>query len=333
MRGIRSLAGKRRRLRRCKRDGGTVQRSPSRFVFAADLIMVRPLSEYDLADWRRLRPLLHALKTTRYRLVAARYVRRAAVGPGLPTLARSLTGKRVLTTIAFGDAEVVGWQIQLVRRHVPSTVHVIADNSRDEAAAAQIAAVCGAFDTPYLRLPRNPWRQSSRSHGAALNWVWRNLIRPAAPEAFGFLDHDLFPTAPDDPFAALSKQDCFGLVRTAGPRWYLWPGYCVFRFDRVRDLPLDFGQDWFNGLDTGGGNWRSLYRRLARTELQEAHTTFAPYEPGVDVADAPLQWVGSWLHEVGTMKRPELRGDRREVLRAILAPHLAAIQGAPCVAN
>ena len=295
--------------------------------------MVRPLSDYDFADWRRLRPLTHALKTARYRLVMARYVRRAATGADLPALSRALTGKRALATIAFGDAEVVDWQICLVRRYVPSAVHVIADNSRDEASAVEIAAVCKALDAPYLRLPPNPWREPSRSHGVALNWVWRNLIHPAAPEAFGFLDHDLFPTAPDDPFAPLSTQECFGLVRSAGPQWFLWAGYCMFRFDCVRDLPLDFGQDWFNGLDTGGGNWRPLYRRLGRGNLQEAPTTFAPYKSGVDVADGALQWVGSWLHEVGQMVRPELRGERRQVVRTLLAPHLAATQGSPCAAD
>ncbi len=295
--------------------------------------MVRSLSDYDFADWRRLRPLLHAFKTTRYRLVKLRYLRRAAPGGMPPALVQSMTGKRVLVTIAFGDTEVIDWQVRLVRHFVPAAMHVIADNSREQAAAAQIAAICREHATPYLRLPPNPWHPSSRSHGIALNWVWYNLIRSAQPEAFGFLDHDLFPTAHDDPFAALATQDCFGVVRTAGPRWFLWAGYCMFRFERVRDTPLDFGQDWFYGLDTGGGNWRQLYRHLDRTALKEAATTFAPYKPGVEVADGPLQWVGSWLHEVGTMARPELRDDRREVVRRILAPHLAAAQAAARAAS
>jgi hypothetical protein len=289
--------------------------------------MARFLTDYDFADWRRLRPLSHAFKTTRYRFIKFRYLRRAAPDGIPPALLQSLTGKRVLVTIAFDDAEVIAWQIRLVRHFVPSAVHVIADNSRDRAAAERIASVCRASDTSYLRLPPNPWRQSSRSHGVALNWVWHNLIRSAEPEAFGFLDHDLFPTAPDDPFAALSTQDCFGLVRTMGPRWFLWAGYCMFRFDRVRDAPLDFGQDWFYGLDTGGANWRGLYRRLSRTGFKEALSTSAPYKPGLDAADGPLQWVGTWLHEVGQMVRPELRDDRRQVVRTMLASYLAAAEG------
>lgn len=287
--------------------------------------MVRPLAEYDLADWRRLRVLTHALKTARYRLITAFYVRRAPAAGDVAALLRRIAGQRVLTTIAFGDAEVVEWQIRLVRINVPSApVHLIADNSRDDEAAARIAAVCETLDAPYVRLPPNPWSQPSRSHGIALNWVWRNLIRPGEPEAFGFLDHDIFPTAPDDPFAALSAQDCYGVVRSAGQRWFLWPGYCVFRFERVRDEALDFGQDWFCGLDTGGGNWRTLYRRIDRRSVKEASTTYQQFKPGIRIDEGALQWVGPWLHEVGQMVQPELRAERREVVHRILEPSLAA---------
>ncbi len=293
--------------------------------------MVRSLSDYDFADWRRLRPLTHALKTARYRLVKQRYVRRTAPVGDVSALIRSMAGKRILVTIAFGDAEVIDWQVRLVRHYVPATLHVVADNSLEQSLAARIAAVCSARDIPYLRLPSNPWREPSRSHGIALNWVWHNLIAPAKPEVFGFLDHDLFPTALDDPFTALSSQDCFGVVRNVGQRWFLWAGYCMFRFDRVRGMPLDFGQDWFNGLDTGGGNWHVLYRHLDRPTLKEAHTIFEPYKAGVEVTSGPLQWVGTWLHEVGHMVKPELRRERRQVVCGILAPHLAAVQHGACV--
>lgn len=287
--------------------------------------MVRPLSEYDLADWRRLRALTHAVKTARYRLINARYVRRPARAGDVSALVKSLAGKKVLTTIAFGDAEVVEWQVPLVRSNVPSaSVHLIADNSHDDAAAARIAAVCERLKRPYVRLPPNPWSQPSRSHGIALNWVWRNLIHPGAPEAFGFLDHDIFPTAPDDPFAALAAQDCYGVVRTTEKRWFLWPGYCVFRFHRVRDEPLDFGQDWFCGLDTGGGNWRALYQHIDRGSLHEAPTTFQQFKPDIRIDEGALQWVGPWLHEVGQMVRPELRTERRDVVRGMIAASLAA---------
>lgn len=286
--------------------------------------MVRPLSEYEYSDWRRLRPLLHGLKTARYRFVNKRYVRRISPACDLSNLKQNIAGKRVLVSVAFGDAEIVEWQVRLMRRHIASATHMIADNSREGDASAAIANVCAQFNTPYIRLPPNPWYQPSRSHGIALNWLWHNLIRPAEPEYFGFLDHDIFPTEADDPFNALATQDCFGVIRTAGARWFLWAGYCMYRFDRVRNLGMDFGQDWFNGMDTGGGNWWPLYRNMIRSELKEAATTFQPYKAGVAMADGALQWVGPWVHEVGQMVRPELRADRRQVVRNLLATHLEA---------
>ena len=86
---------------------------------------------------------------------------------------------------------------------------------------------------------------------------------------------------------------------------------------------MDFGQDWFNGLDTGGGNWRTLYRFVKRSSLREAATEFVPFKPGIAVADGPFQWCGSWLHEVGLMGREDLAREKRQAVAALLAKHLA----------
>jgi hypothetical protein len=286
--------------------------------------MPRPLAEYSLADWRRLRPLNHRFKTLRYRLVNLAHMHRPARGGDVGTLARSIRGKKPLVTIAFAYPQAIEWQARLMRAYVPQAVHLIADNSRDDASAAEIASLAERYGLGYVRLPANPWERGSRSHGIAMNWVWHNIIRPGEPDAFGFLDHDLFPTAPDDPFAALATQDFFGLVRTAGPRWFLWAGFCMFKFDRVRHQPLDFGQDWFAGLDTGGGNWEVLYRHADRGKLREASSRLFPFKPGLKVEDGPLQWCGTWLHEVGHTGRADLVPEKREALGRLLARYIAA---------
>lgn len=287
--------------------------------------MVRPLAEYTFADWRRLRPLTHRLKTLRYRRITARHARRPARRGDVQRMAGLIRGRNVLVTIAFDDPEAIRWQAALVARYLPGAVHIVADNSREDAASIEIAADAAARDMPYLRLPAIDWSRGlgSRSHGLALNWVWTNLILPGEPAAFGFLDDDLFPTAPDDPFAPLARQDFYGVVRPAGERWFLWAGFCFFRFDRVRELPLDFGQDWFSGLDTGGGNWDALYRRAKRGTFAEAATTFFPYREGATLDDGPMQSVGVWLHEVGMARTPEIAADKRRVMAERLAPHLS----------
>ena len=289
--------------------------------------MTRPFAEYDLADWGHLRPVMHGLKSLRYRLVDRRYRRRPAHAGDPAAVARAVTGKRLLTTIAFADAESIDWQARLMAHYLPGIALLIADNSPDDESAGAIGAVARARGLPYLRLPANPWRGPSRSHGVALNWVWHNVVRPGRPEAFGFLDDDIFPTGPDDPFEALRSQDFYGVVRPGGSRWFLWAGFCVFRFAAVADKDLDFGQDWFKGLDTGGGNWRSLYRHVDRGSIREAATDYRPFKPGIEMEEAPLQWCGAWLHEVGLMGKDELRAEKRRAVVAILAPHLAAASG------
>jgi hypothetical protein len=280
----------------------------------------RPLAEYQLKDWLRLRPVLHRLKQARYDRITARYVRLPARTGDTAARARALAGRKVMVTVAFEDPTAIDWQSRLIRRFVPGPIHVIADNSHDDESARAIERIAVRETCPYLRLPENPWSgpSTSRSHGLALNWLWHNLIRPGAPAAFGYLDDDLFPTAFDDPFAPLAHQDVYGAVRTAGARWYLWAGFCFYRFAAVRDLPLDFGQDWFAGLDTGGANWWPLYRQLDRASLREQSCVSEP--PGASMEAAEMHHIGTWLHEFGT--RPGIGRAKRERVAAILRPLL-----------
>ena len=184
--------------------------------------MPKRLAEYTLSDWRNLRPLTQKYKTLRYRLVNSIHMRRPARKGDAGALAASIRGKKVLVTVAFSDPQLIEWQAQLMRTYVSQPVYLIADNSPDDAAEA-IEAIAERHGVAYIRLPANPWAlfnplscYGGRSHGISMNWLWRNIILPGEPEAFGFLDQDLFPTAPDDPFSALSTQDFYGLVRTAG---------------------------------------------------------------------------------------------------------------------
>jgi hypothetical protein len=294
--------------------------------------MPKRLAEYTLSDWRNLRPLTQKYKTLRYRLVNSIHMRRPARKGDIGALAGCIRSKKVLVAIAFSDPQLIEWQAQLMRTYVSEPVYVIADNSPDDSAEA-IEAIAERHGVAYIRLPANPWGRGSRSHGISMNWLWRNIILPGEPEAFGFLDHDLFPTAPDDPFSALSKQDFYGLVRTAGPRWFLWAGFCMFKFGNVRHKPLDFGQDWFVGLDTGGGNWEVLYRHVDRAMLREPRSWEESFRPGLDIKDGPMQWCGTWIHEVRHAGRPELAAEKREALGRLLAPHLVAAQARIAVGN
>jgi len=285
--------------------------------------MPKRLREFTARDWLRLRPLTQAYKTLRYDAIDARHRRHPARGGDIAALVVALNGRRVLITVAFEDAQAIGWQIDLVRRYVACDLHVVGDNSADDARAQEVRAVCEGAGVLYLRLPPTG-ASSSRSHGLALNWLWSNVVRPGRPASFGFLDDDFFPTGPDDPFAALESQNFFGVVRTAGERWFLWAGYGVFRYDAVVNKPLDFRQDWFIGLDTGGGNWEVLYRHADLARLRHARMSQEPYRADLPASESYFQWVNGWLHEVGASGRPDLTADKRAVVAALLKPHLTA---------
>lgn len=285
--------------------------------------MPKRITDFTAGDWLRLRPLTQVYKTLRYDAIDARHRRKPARGGDVAAVVRALSGRRVLITVAFEDAQAIDWQIKLVRRYVTCDLHVIADNSKDDARARDIRAVCEAAGALYLRLPATN-AISSRSHGLALNWLWTNVVQPGKPSAFGFLDDDFFPTKPDDPFAALAVQDFYGVIRAAGERWFLWAGFCLFRFAAVAGKPLDFRQDWFIGLDTGGGNWEVLYRHADLKQLRHAPMTQERYRADVPETQSYFQWCNGWLHEVGASGRADLEADKRAVVEALLKPHLTA---------
>lgn len=286
--------------------------------------MPKKLSEYSFQDFLHLRPLTHSLKTRRYKRMDGEYLG-LPIGEAETQAARAaVRGRNVLITVAFEDPQAIEMQIALVRRYVTHDCHLIVDNSRTEQASQPIREAAVVAGVRYLKLPNNPWtkRNESRSHGLAMNWIWRNILKPGRPKGFGFIDHDLFPTMSVDPFAPLANHAFYGDLRWAGERWFLWAGYCFFDFEAVQDKPLDFGLDWFIGLDTGGANWPVLYHDLDPRTLP--HRPIEPIEalPGVPLDEAKFERRNEWIHEVGWGTFPQHRKPKREALTALLRPYL-----------
>jgi hypothetical protein len=229
-------------------------------------------------------------------------------------------------TIAFNEPEMVDWQIRLVRRFLPDCVHLVADNTGDAGQTEAIEAATHLHGTIYLRLAQLHWRglQVGRNHGLAMDWVWRHVLHPAAPEAFSFIGHDIYPIRPTDPFAPLANYPVAGRIKKRQPRWHLWAGFCFFRFDAVRDVGLDFSLDWPAGLDTGGGNWWRLYRRLDPDRIVEPAYQLDAIIPGVPAEDAGIERLCDWLHETHFRNRDwTLQGEKHRRVGELLAPLLA----------
>jgi hypothetical protein len=130
----------------------------------------------------------------------------------------------------------------------------------------------------------------------------------------------MYPTDVCDPFAPLAQHAFYGDKRWAGDRWFLWAGYCFFRFDAVASKPLDFGLDWFVGLDTGGRNWDALYRHVDPATLPDRPIYQVAALKDVDLADAYFERRGEWLHEVGLAGNMAMRPQKREAVRGLLQP-------------
>jgi len=277
--------------------------------------MPRALSKYTVREWFRLRPLVDRKNHARYQVRERIALARHASAVALP----HIRGRKVLITVSFNDPQVIEWQTRLIAKNVPEAIHIVADNSTDPTARDAIRDICAAAGVAFVAVAANPWigreKEGGKSHGYALNWVWNNIVLANRPSMVGFLDHDIFPTAKTDPFRMLDQATVAGLVRTApNERWYLWPGFAFFNFGRLRTHRLNFGRDWLDGFDTGGLNWRCLYRKLSDQDLCPADHERIAVAAGVAMDEALFERIDGWLHESRFTTDIDMEPARRQQL-------------------
>jgi hypothetical protein len=283
---------------------------------------MKPLNEFTAREIWHLRPLLYAGRDFRHGQRSRRLLRKSRPPASILDGFRAVSGRNALISIAFNGPDAIEWQRRLITRFVPNCIHIIADNSSDEEAAKAIEAVsAGGL---YIRLPKNPWsgEEHTKSHGFALNWCWHHIVKPLAPSNFGFIDHDLFPTEQTDPFQMLEKYPIAGRVWDGKnpQRWHLWAGFCFFRMAAVKRKRLNFDVDFYAGLDTGGGNWKPLYRHLDRHRIPDPGGT--DLEITDDGHTFMVQRVGSWLHRCNLGYD---EGDRRNTINEWVWRQLRAV--------
>lgn len=217
-----------------------------------------------------------------------------------------------LVTIAFNNPEMIKYQYRLLKKFVTDTyVYTVADNSTDGMSRLEIRAFCLKNGVPYIALPPSPYAPPSysKSHGAALNYMYKNYIKPRAASSFGFLDHDIFPVSSVSPRSYLKSQPYYGMLQvypfpqTSGGRLlYLWPGLAFFNSDFTHGKTLDFFPDY--GGDTGAGCFYSLYKPLLIDQEKEATFLFADEKrvnlwDGNDFQNDMYAYIGNdWLHAV-----------------------------------
>ncbi len=126
----------------------------------------------------------------------------------------------------------------------------------------------------------------------------------------------------------LDTQPVYGPLRLRDQWWYLSAILSFFRFDFVRDKKVDFmpvtpGEIY---LDSGGGNWYSLYSNLDRDKIIFPNECIEPLRDGGDRHGDSLEFFDdkSWLHTINgscwkkVNKQNEKSIQIREYLNALL---------------
>lgn len=171
---------------------------------------------------------------------------------------------------------------------------VVLDNTQENSVAlqAEIKAVCNSLKLRYVRVPPDYLQEKrtaqSSAHAAALEWVWKEIILPEAPEYAVFLDFDLFPTAKFSLVELLDGATAVGRFQSKGPGIsYLWPGFLGMHFSKlVEPETISWWGGRINGypVDIGGQfarYWKdhpeliANYLAFARIQKTE-HITLLP---------------------------------------------------------
>ena len=260
---------------------------------------MRYFSEFSVTEWLKLMPILHALRQIRNDAWIAIY---KCIRPDnlVRFLAeqKDLADKNIALVIAFEQPWALNWLLRMANRNLLDTTVLVFDNSRNESKRIEIEQVCKKNRAPYLALPVNPTRHVNRSHGMAMSWVYHNVVRAINPRIFGFIDHDLIPVRTVSIADKLTGQPVYGLLNANKfGFWSLWAGYCFFDYAETKYKSINFLYDFSRDLDTGGRNWKSLYRHLDRRKLRAA--TFENVSTKVPSIKNPrlVQFIDKdWLH-------------------------------------
>lgn len=204
-----------------------------------------------------------------------------------------------LVSIAFNNEIVIGYQIKLLKKYlIDEFSYTVVDNSSNPAKQKVIAQLCIDSGVNYVLPPSNPFlgEVGSGSHGATLNWAYKNFICSRKPKYFGFLDHDVFPVERTSILENLSDFPIFGKIDVRGDRWYLWSGFSFFCYDFLKGEKVDFMPE--PGVDTGGKNWHSVYSKIDKSLLSPLAISYDNLRPGDNKQTDLYERMGSWIHTV-----------------------------------
>lgn len=173
--------------------------------------------------------------------------------------------------IAFNNPFLVEYQIKTLKTFF-KTPHniIIVDNNNwlYKECSSEFLKICQKENVVYLKAPNNYYQltdsfDSSMKLGTTMSWIFHNCIKIRETKYFGFLDHDCMLIKNLNIIPYLNTNGMYGRVcrGTISDAFNLHVTTNFFRFDYVKNLPLDFRASHKYQLDTGGANYDVIYNK------------------------------------------------------------------------
>jgi len=203
----------------------------------------------------------------------------------------------LVVTIAFNNLKTIDLQNKFLKKYLSDDyVYLIVDNSNNSSVSSRIRSYCRDNNISYLRPFFRLYRNASKSHGSALNFIYRSFVKKSTFSYFGFIDHDLYPVKNTSVVKYLTKQPVYGALQERAEKWYLWAGFCFFVKDYLDDKLIDFSPPEADVLDTGGMNYYSLYVGLDKSSLMFPNHKYLKICEGGSVQESNVEFADDWLH-------------------------------------
>lgn len=207
----------------------------------------------------------------------------------------------LLLSIAYNSLETIKVQLEYLDKNLRDEYqYIVCDNSSDTQESKKIENFCKQSEVGYIRLLGNPYNgvDASKSHGLAINWMYRHVVKPSSARYFGTIDHDIFPIKKTSIINKLRNSKVFGHTQVRGDSWYLWPGFSFFNRMLVGKKKFNFMP--VEGLDTGGGNWESIFRLINKSQVSKPVHKYIKYKDGDTIQSTSMEKIGDWLHLINS---------------------------------
>ena len=217
-----------------------------------------------------------------------------------------------LVTIAFNKSELIKEQYRLLKKNLTdSYCWYVIDNSNNITCSADIMNFCIVNKINYLQPPKQSSGNPSISHGLALNWATRNIVKNSDSRYCGYLDHDIFPVEKNSLIYKLLKQPLYGHLQSRNQYSYLWPGFCFFDKHTINIRKLNFLPNEKLGLDTGGHLTKLVALHKAKMLIVPRASYMNINQNYGDVHNGCVEKINGWIHLINGSEWKNVHQDRK----------------------